>query len=463
MWILSLMVIVFILGYAVIVFEHRNEIDKAATAVLMGVILWTILSLFSDTILSLGYSRTWAKYLLQNPGATVEHMHDFVTRDALLHHLADISSILFFLLGAMTIVETVDHFQGFQLITSKVKTTSRVRLIWIIGLLTFFMSAILDNLTTTIIMIALLRKLVAKKEDRWYIAGIIVIAANAGGAWSPIGDVTTIMLWIDGEITSKGVITTLFIPSLISLLIPLLFSGLVMKGKVERPVIENGSDVIYVPFREQLTVLLIGVFGLISVPVFKTYTHLPPFMGMLLALAAIWIFTDRRLRKVEELDKRQFSVVRVLRKVDVSTILFFLGILLAVDALQTAGQLHLLSEWLTEKFHNVFAINTSIGIISSIVDNVPLVAASMNMYEITPAAHATGYLAHFVVDGHFWQLLAYCAGTGGSMLIIGSAAGVAAMGMEQINFFWYLKKIGWLAVIGYFAGIGAYAIFHVLL
>lgn len=455
------MIVVFVIGYTLIVFEHVNKINKAAMALFMGVSLWTILAIGGENILQYTDSSGWKEFLnLHGGSSSPELITNFITHHSLLEHLADISSIVFFLLGAMTIVELIDRFQGFRIITNSVHTSSRVKLLWIIAFLTFFMSAVLDNLTTTIIMIALLRKLLSDKESRWYFAGIVVIAANSGGAWSPIGDVTTIMLWIGGQLTAPHIISELFLPSFISMIIPLLVASFLMRGKTLRPILSDDEHAEFVPYKERLIVLILGVLALLAVPILKSFTHLPPFMGMLLGLGALWIYTDRRLKHKKNLDKRQLSVVKVLKQVDVATILFFLGILTGVGALQTSGHLAILSTWLDETVSNFYGINIAIGLISSVVDNVPLVAASISMYDVAPAGETLSSLIPFIQDGEFWTLLAYCSGTGGSILIVGSAAGVAAMGMEKIDFFWYLKKIGGLALIGYISGVIAFALLH---
>ncbi|MCF7846802.1 MAG: sodium:proton antiporter NhaD [Candidatus Gracilibacteria bacterium] len=457
------MLVVFIIGYALIALEHPIKVDKAATALLLGMVLWIIYVFGRVDILSLVndsgqyLSQWWAEYLHENQisNPTAGDMLGFITHHEVMHHLAEISTILFFLLGAMTIVETVDQHQGFKIITDKIKTLSKIKLLWILSFLTFFMSATLDNLTTTIVMVALLRKLIADQKSRWFFLSMVVLAANAGGAWSPIGDVTTIMLWIGGQVTTANIISYVIFPSLVTMVIPLILLSFTMKGEVERPSadIANGEN-LTTP-SERWIFLVLGVAGLLFVPIFKTYTHLPPFMGMLLSLGVIWVVTELIHQKKCEEDRKKFTIVGVLRKVDVPTVFFFMGILMAVASLQSAGHLGVLAKYLDENLGNIYAINLIIGILSAIVDNVPLVAGAMGMYEIAEPG-AVGYAANFVVDGRFWQFLAYCAGTGGSILIIGSAAGVAAMGMEKIDFIWYAKKISWLALVGYLAGAGAY-------
>lgn len=464
-----LMVVVFVLGYAAIALEHPLKVDKAASALILGMLLWVIFVFARVDILSLVnsagefFSLTFREYLhehgIHNP--TSGDMLSYITHFSVMEHLAEISTILFFLLGAMTIVETVDQHQGFKLITDKIKTTSKVKLLWVLSALTFFMSAALDNLTTTIVLVALLRKLIDDKETRWFFASMVVLAANAGGAWSPIGDVTTIMLWIGGQITAGNIIKMVFIPSVMTMVVPLIILSFKMKGSVTRPILSDEENQEFTSSFERKLMLIMGISGLLFVPIFKTVTHLPPYMGMLLSLGVIWVTTEIMHRNKPYEDRRKLTVIGVLRKVDVPTIFFFMGILTAVAALQSAGHLSLMAGWLNEHVGNVYIINLIIGVLSSIVDNVPLVAGAMGMYEIANVA-ATGYEALFHVDGVFWEFLAYCAGTGGSILIIGSAAGVAAMGMEKIDFIWYTKKISLLALIGYLAGAGTYYIQEIL-
>ena len=448
-----LMIVIFVLGYLAIALEHKIKVDKAASALLTGVIIWAIYALNATEILNLGINEAWNELIqgyTMSSGQLDELANHFVGHE-LEHHLVEISEILFFLLGAMTIVEVVDHHQGFKIITDKITTTNKVKLLWIIGILTFFMSAALDNLTTTIVMITLLKKLIDDKETRWLYASIVVLTANAGGAWSPIGDVTTIMLWIGGQITAVNIILKVMIPSLVSAVVPLAILSFTMKGDITRPEVAQTKN--YTTEKERNTIFFIGVAALLFVPIFKTTTHLPPYMGMLLGLGAIWAVTELMHKHKPDEDRRHLSVISVLSKVDVPTVFFFLGILTAVAGLQSAGHLVQTAQWLDEVTgKNVYLIDGVIGILSSIVDNVPLVAGAMGMYEISHTDPA------FMVDGVFWELLAYTAGTGGSILIIGSAAGVAAMGLEKIDFGWYMKKISLLALAGYFAGIGAFAI-----
>ncbi|HTH32149.1 MAG TPA: sodium:proton antiporter NhaD [Lacibacter sp.] len=419
-----LIITVFIVGYLAIALEHSVNINKAATALITGVLCWTIF------IIDNGSSHT--------------------VNEELLHHLGEIGSILFFLLGAMTIVELIDSHNGFSIITRQINTTSKSRLLLIVSFITFFLSAILDNLTTTIVMVSLCTKLLSEKEDRLWFAGMIVIAANAGGAWSPLGDVTTTMLWIGGQITAMNIIKQLFLPSLIGSVIPMLIVMYRFRGKkiiaMERATSSNMEK------REGKIILVTGLGFLVFVPLFKTVTHLPPFMGMLLALGCMWIITTVIHKKKEERLMQRYSVAGALQKIDTPSILFFLGILLAVAALQSNGLLKEAATHLNAFFKNDYLIGTALGLLSALVDNVPLVAAAQGMYDLTT----------YPTDHPFWEFLALTTGTGGSAIIIGSAAGVAAMGIEAINFVWYLKKITWLALVGFFAAIGVFLLERML-
>ena len=452
----TLLILIFVLGYLFIALEHNLHIDKAASALITGTLCWAVLVL--------GYHEA--------PAHLVDSFNDFVHGDGhgshggalkvffehrLLHHMEEISSILFFLLGAMTIVELVDAHNGFAVITDRIKTRKKSRLLWIIAVLTFFFSAALDNLTTSIVMISLLRKLIADKPTRWLFAGAVIISANAGGAWSPIGDVTTTMLWIGGQLTTPVIIAHLILPSIVCMVVPIGIMSARMKGEVERPE-ANDSDEEADPTTpgERNLIFAMGVSGLLFVPIFKTVTHLPPFMGMMLSLGVLWLTTEVLHRSKNDQERKQLSVVGVLRKIDTASVMFFLGILLAVGALQEAGHLIASADWLRTALGDVYLINIAIGLLSAIVDNVPLVAASMGMYEVAAPGTMDLWMGNFVQDGIFWQFLAYCAGTGGSALIIGSAAGVAVMGLEKIDFVWYLKKMSLLAIAGYLAGCGVY-------
>ena len=420
----GLIISIFIIGYIAIAFEHVIKINKAAIALVTGVLCWTV-------------------YILLSPDKNL-------VSEELTHHLGELSGILFFLLGAMTIVELIDAHDGFNLITSRINQTDTRKLLWIIAFITFFLSAVLDNLTTTIVVISFLRKLIRNEKDRLFFAGIVVVAANAGGAWSPIGDVTTTMLWIGGQITASNIIIKLILPSLVCLIIPLVYLSFKLKGNVERPVLESNSVSQALSHKHQSIVFFSGIIILLLVPVFKTVTHLPPFMGILIGLGILWIITEIIHGKKDEEDKHILSVVHALRKIDSPSILFFLGILVSISALQSTGILTQLAQWLTTSLKNDSTIVISIGLLSAIVDNVPLIAATQGMFDLN----------QYPTDHYFWEFLAYCTGTGGSVLIIGSAAGVAAMGMEKISFFWYLKKISLLALLGYFAGAITYMLQH---
>ncbi len=449
-----LMIVVFVLGYAAIALEHKLKIDKAATALMLGAIMWILFVIGKDNILNQTNTEGqlsnvgWAEYVAEHQNDAgfeiSEASSKYIIEEQSLHHLGETSEVLFFLLGAMTVVAIIDKHNGFTIITDQITTRSKSKLLWMLSILTFFMSAVLDNLTTTIVMVTLLNKLVSDKHLRWIYAGMIVLAANAGGAWSPIGDVTTIMLWIGGQITAGKVVATLLLPSLVSMIVPLIILSIQLKGELERPQVQAASLAVH-DRQLQTFCLYWGVGSLVMVPVLKTLLHLPPYMGMILALGVFWLITDIIHHKRG--DHKDNSVIKILTDVDTPTILFFLGILTAVAALQTSGHLTGMAGILDSAFNsNSYGIGLTIGVLSSIVDNVPLVAASMGMYTIDPAS------VDLMQDGTFWQLLAYAAGTGGSILIIGSAAGVAAMGLEKIEFGWYLKHISWLALVGYLAG-----------
>ncbi|TSA27380.1 MAG: sodium:proton antiporter [Bacteroidetes bacterium] len=436
-----LMIVVFILGYICIALEHPLKVNKSASALVLAVLLWVLFIFGGEQILV--NTGNFHRYLEEFSDGTFSV---WVSHHELLEHLGEISEIIFFLLGAMTIVELVDSHEGFRIITDRIKTTNKIKLLWILSILTFFMSAALDNLPTSIVMVALLRKLIADKKDRWFFAGIVIIAANSGGAWSPIGDVTTIMLWIGGHVTTVNIILKTIVPSFISMVIPLIILSFLMKGMVRRPArVEREDQSNPTTAFERNFIFIMGIGALLMIPVFKTITHLPPYLGMLLGLGILWITTEILHKSKHEEHKPMLTVVGTLRRIDTPSVLFFLGILLAVAALQSAGHLQLLATELDLHVGNLYLINVVIGLLSAVVDNVPLVAGAMGMYEST-----------FVVDHYFWEMLAYCAGTGGSILIIGSAAGVAVMGMEKIDFIWYLRKISIWAVIGYFAGAATY-------
>ena len=435
-------IIVFCIGYFCIAIESVTKINKAAIALLMFVATWTLFMIDPGSYIA----------------TAVGEMKASAVAEAIEHHLGSTSTTLFFLMGAMTIVELVDQNGGFNFVRDTLQTKSKRALLWRIAFMTFILSAILDNLTTSIVMIMILRKLVADKKDRLIYAALVVIAANSGGAFSPIGDVTTIMLWNKGVITAAGVIMEIFIPSVVSMVIPAYILSLSLKGNLE---IQQDTAVVEetdcLSPRQRKIIFFLGVGGLIFVPIFKTITHLPPFVGILLVLGVLWttteIFYTRIHQECEDTANNtntQKRVSKMLSRIDMDTILFFLGILMAVGCLETIGALTLLGQTLDATFEgNHYLVTGIIGVLSSIVDNVPLVAGCMGMYPVA----AAGDMA---VDGIFWQLLAYCAGVGGSMLIIGSAAGVVVMGLEKITFGWYMKKITWIAFVGYLAGILCY-------
>ena len=467
----ELMIVVFVLGYFCITLEHTLKIDKAAIALVTGILCWTIYVTGKDDIVKLEnvkeyaekeFSNTYKDEVIEtttsNNKDTYDIIQHYVTEVQLFEHLSEIASILFFLMGAMTIVEIIDLHGGFRVVTEKITTSSKFKLLWIIGILSFFFSAALDNLTTSIIMVSLTRKFIADQKDRWVFLGMVIISANAGGAWSPIGDVTTTMLWIGDQITSVEIITNLFIPSLVCFIVPATILSFRMKGEIKRPDDSFMVNSHHTSVFQRNFVFIAGVTGLIFVPIFKSITHLPPFMGMMLSLGILWLITDIMHRNRGADERKYFSAFHALEKMDVPTVLFFLGILLAVGSLQSAGQLNEMSIFLeknigTQTDNGIYIIGIIIGLLSAIIDNVPLVAAAMGMYPI----EASGY---FMQDGLFWEFLAYCAGTGGSVLIIGSAAGVAVMGLENIPFFWYVKKISLLAFIGYICGAITYILIN---
>ena len=426
-----LLILIFVIGYLAIAFEHPIKINKTATALLTGVLCWTVYIVSAN-----------------NPDAVLGELS---------HHLASVSEILFFLLGAMTIVELVDAHDGFRLITDRITSKNKVKLLWLISLITFFLSAILDNLTTAIVMVSVLRKLIKNPDDRKLFAGVVIIAANAGGAWSPIGDVTTTMLWIGGQITPVNIMKTLLIPSLISLLVPLIYLTFKLKGSVKRGEEEEDSEEevheLVIKTQNSVIMLLTGLGTLLFVPIFKTVTHLPPYMGILLGLGVVWVVSEILHSEKDDEEKHPFTVAHALSKIDTSSILFFLGILISIGALESTHLLSGLAQWMDKTIGNQDVIVVAIGLASAVIDNVPLVAASMGMYD----------LASFPADSKIWEFMAYCAGTGGSILIIGSAAGVAVMGMEKIDFMWYVRKISFTALIGYFAGVLAYLLIYGLI
>lgn len=449
------LIIIFVIGYLLIALEHPIKIDKTATALLLGMVLWIVYVLFSETLVPMADPEGLSEYLAKHPG--MEHgALNYVLNVQIVESLGDITQTLFFLIGAMTIVELVDCHGGFQIITKRITTRQKRQLLWILCLTTFFMSAVLDNLTTTIVMIMLLRKLVADQKERWIFAAMIVIAANTGGAWSPIGDVTTIMLWVKGNVTALALIKYVLLPSVVAMVLPVFIAQYWLKGELA-PTNDQGKDSYFTTEKEKRTIFFLGVGGLIFVPIFKSITHLPPFVGILFVLSLLWIYTEIFYNGKMLARAQEHRLPSVISHIDMPSILFFLGILMAVAVLEHTGILRMLAVSLDESVHNVYVINVILGVLSSIVDNVPLVAAAMGMYPVEPAT-ATGYAANFMVDGTFWEFLSYCAGVGGSILIIGSAAGVIAMGLEKINFGWYLKRVSLLALLGYLAGAGVYIV-----
>ena len=424
----ALLITVFVVAYAAIALEHPLGVNKSASALIGAGLLWT---LYASSI--------------GDPQVVSAHLGE---------SLLGTAQIVFFLLGAMTIVEVVDAHDGFEAITSRIRTRSVSSLLWLVGAVTFFLSAILDNLTTTIVMISLMQKLLADRQERLFFAGVIVIAANAGGAWSPIGDVTTTMLWIGGQVTSLPLIKSVFVPALVSLLVPLAATAMAARGRivVAADLASHGRSAVTTVFERRL-MLSLGLGVLVAVPAFKAATHLPPFMGVLFGLGILWLVGDLLHRGKDAEESKRLTLVHALSRIDLSSIVFFVGILLAVAVLEHAHVLSAIAAWLDETVGRLDVIVVIIGLVSAVVDNVPLVAASMGMYS----------LEQYPPDHFLWGFLAYCAGTGGSILVIGSAAGVAAMGLEKIDFLWYLKKISLLALVGYLAGAAAFLVQHALL
>jgi len=415
---MSWIIVLFVLGYLLIIAEHSIRVNKSAIALLLAVGMWGIFALASPEQFS---------------------------HQGLMEHLGQISEIIFFLMGAMTIVELIDAHEGFSVLTGHITTSNKVKLLWLISFITFFLSAVLDNLTTSIVMVTLIRKLIAEKNVRRFFAGMIIIAANSGGAFSPIGDVTTIMLWVGGHVTAWNIIIKTFIPSVVSLLIPLIMLSPVMKGIVVKPHQKEISVQYKTAVWERNIVFYLGIGVLLFVPVFNLLTTLPPYLGILFGLGLLWVVTELMHKSKNDAYKPMVTVAGVIRRIDTPSMLFFLGILLSVAALESAGYLTLLASGLSKHIGNLYVINILIGVLSAVIDNVPLVAGAIGMYQ-----------AQFPVDHFFWEMLAYCAGTGGSILVIGSAAGVAVMGMEKLDFIWYLKRIAPWALTGYLAGAAAY-------
>lgn len=462
---LTALVCLFFVGYLCIALEHPLRVDKAPTALLLGMLMWVIYAVGAEYIVPAIEGESLRAYIASHPRLAGESAHmqalNYILDVNIVSSLGDIMQTLLFLIGAMTIVELVDVHGGFSVITDHIRTRNKRTLLWVICLTTFIFSAVLDNMTTTIVMILLLRKLIGDKQERWLYAGMVIIAANTGGAWSPIGDVTTIMLWVKGNVTAQALICYVLLPSLVAMIIPLLIVLRKLHGEAA-PVEGYVSVSQNINRKEKLTIFCLGVGGLVFVPVFKAITHLPPFIGMLFVLGALWVYTECFYNGKQLAHDKEHRVPQIIRRIDMPSILFFLGILMAVAVLEHTGILEATSLWLNDNVHNIYFIDILLGVLSSIVDNVPLVAAAMGMYPVADPGVA-GYAANFVQDGAFWEFLSYCAGVGGSILIIGSAAGVIAMGLEKINFGWYLKRFSLPALLGYLAGAGVYVLEVMLL
>lgn len=434
-----LMICLFVLGYVAIATEHQIHVNKAASALILCSLLWTIYIFYAPAL---------------NTPVGVQKTTDYVTKVELIEGVGEVAEILFFLMGAMTIVELIDVHGGFNIITRRITTKNKKTLLFILTGITFVMSAVLDNLTTTIVIVMLLRKLVQDQKERWYFAAVVILAANAGGAFSPIGDVTTIMLWVKGNVTTSHLIPELILPSIVAAALPMIIMSRKLHGSLEEStdVVDAESHELsvaeMVTNRERNIIFYLGIGALVFVPIFKAITHLPPYLGVSLGLGVLWVYTEIMYHEKGDSikEEKKARIQKVVKRIDMTTILFFLGILMAVNALSFAGILRELSVWLDESVGNIYAINIIIGVLSSIVDNVPLVAGAMKMYEVDPTT------AYFAVDGAFWLFLAYCAGVGGSILIVGSAAGVVVMGLEKVSFGWYLKEVSLIALLGYLAG-----------
>ena len=440
-----LMICLFVLGYVAIATEHQIHVNKAASALILCSLLWTIYIFYAPAL---------------NTPVGVQKTTDYVTKVELIEGVGEVAEILFFLMGAMTIVELIDVHGGFNIITRRITTKNKKTLLFILTGITFVMSAVLDNLTTTIVIVMLLRKLVQDQKERWYFAAVVILSANAGGAFSPIGDVTTIMLWVKGNVTTSHLIPELILPSIVAAALPMVIMSRKLHGSLEEStdVVDAESHELsvaeMVTNRERNIIFYLGIGALVFVPIFKAITHLPPYLGVSLGLGVLWVYTEIMYHEKGDSikEEKKARIQKVVKRIDMTTILFFLGILMAVNALSFAGILRELSVWLDESVGNIYAINIIIGVLSSIVDNVPLVAGAMKMYEVDPTT------AYFAVDGAFWLFLAYCAGVGGSILIVGSAAGVVVMGLEKVSFGWYLKEVSLIALLGYLAGALAFII-----
>lgn len=457
-------VILFILGYIGIALEHTIKINKAGIALVMGILLWVFYVMFLPEMVASHAPEAFALFVNSSPTIAAlpfaEQCVKFIVQIQILEVLGEISETLFFLIGAMTIVEIIDVHGGFGIITNRITTRNKQTLLWVITITTFCLSAILDNMATAIVMVVLVNRIIPNYKERWIYASIIIIAANSGGAWSPIGDITTIMLWVKGNITADVIIPNLILPCIVSCLIPTYIASKFLKGVIDKSTDKGITMTInkIITRREKISVTIVGMLCLISVPIFKILTNLPPFMGILMALGVIWIYTEVMYKHKPNLDESlKLRVPIVLKRIDTSTILFFLGVLLSVSVLQQIDVLSGMAQFMDTYIHNVYVTNILIGLLSSIVDNVPLVAAAIGMYPLADASIIAAsadpvYMANFVQNGIFWEFLAYCAGTGGSILIIGSVAGVVVMGIEHISFGWYFKHISLMALGGYIAG-----------
>ena len=474
---LTAMVILFLVGYLMIALEHPLKINKAGTALLIATILWVMYVFSAPSFIPSISAEDFRLFLQAFPSVEAlsfeEQCEKFVVEHQVLNSIGEIAETLIFLIGAMLTVELIDAHGGFSFITNYITTKKKKELLFLIASLTFVMSSVLDNLTTSIVMIMLIRKLIGNYKERWVFGSIIIIAANSGGAWSPIGDVTTIMLWVKGNISTGAIIPHLLLPSLVSAFVPVFIAMRYLHGTVTPPVeiVEQQSKDALLDIldqRKKLSILILGVLCLLFVPVFKTITHLPPFLGILMGVGVLWIYTELMYARTKIDEDTKLRLSKVVHRLDGATLLFFLGILLSVDVLRYSGVLSSFSVFLDQTVGNVYAVNLIIGALSSIVDNVPLVAGAIGMYPVTTDAMLAAsadpvYLANFVQDGTFWLFLAYCAGVGGSMLIIGSAAGVVVMGLEKINFIWYFKNISLLALIGYLSGAGVYILQNLIM
>lgn len=458
------MIIVFLAGYTAIAFEQQIKVNKSAIALIMGMILWVMYVLDGANIIPTMDLQIFNDYIKLNPDLAKESLasqyNSFITNFQIVGYIGNTAEIIFFLIAAMTIVELIDSHGGFSVVTKYITAKHKKTLIWIISIFTFFLSAILDNMTTAIVMIMLIRKLITDKEERWLFAGLIIIAANAGGAWSPVGDIATILLWVHGNVSTVNLSKFVFLPSIISLIIPLILISFRLKGEIttsQAPdnnflVSENSTNT-FIKSNYSVSILVIGLIGILFVPLFKALTNLPPAIGILLSLGLIWLYTEIINIRSSEKECNKIRISTIIHNIDASTILYLLGILMAVGALEVSGILGMVSTFLNTHIGNPLSIDMFIGFISSVIDNSSLVAGTIGMYPIQDSAHIP---QAFLADAPFWHFLSYCAGTGGSIMIIGSAAGVVSMGLEKITFIWYLKNITLYALLGYLAGAGSF-------